>query len=214
MQDLLTNLTTLQNNQAENLLEQNFVENKGTKKFNEPYTITDLQQIIFSLEDWLLIGRNIKVEPDRIKLLINELFTMKYNSEQMHLCKLWIKYGKWAVSKKDLELSDFFPTKEQISHLQSDIISREYYYKKIQALKNEHLLELSKLRHELTSQPIDKNELDVQFNLINIITNHVDTIEQQKREIRALKKENDKLKLKIIEKELIQEAEENRKLIK
>ena len=173
-----------------------------------------MQQIIFSLEDWLLIGRNIKVEPDRIKLLINELFTMKYTSEQMHLCKLWIKYGKWAVYKKDLELSDFFPTKEQISHLQSDIVSREYYYKKIQALKNEHLLELSKLRHELTTQPPDKNELDVQFNLINIITTHVDTIEQQKREIRALKRENDKLKLKLIEKDLIQEAEENRQLIK
>jgi len=162
------------------------------------------------LEDWLLIGRNIKVQPDRINLLLNELIKMKYNAEQMYLCKLWIKYGKWAVSKKELELSDFFPTKEQISHLQTDIVSREYYYKKIQALKNEHLLELSKLRHELTFTVPDEKEIETQLNLINIITTHVDTIEYQKKQIRALEKENNKLKKNIFDSGLILEALKNK----
>ena len=128
----------------------------------------------------------------------------------MHLCKLWIKYGKWAVSKKDLELSDFFPSKEQISHLQTDIVSREYYYKKIQALKNEHLIELSKLRHELTFVPPDEKEIEVQLNLIKLITTHVDTIEYQKKQIRSLEKENIKLKKNIFDSELILETLKNK----
>lgn len=179
------------------------------KKLHEPYSFFELEQLLMSIEDWLLTGRNIKVHSDRLNLLQKELFDIKFNPEQMQLCKLYIKYGKWAVSKKDLELSDFFPTKEQISHLQSDVVSREYYSKKIQFLKNEHLLDLSKLKHELTFKPLDSEEINVQFNLIKRISSLVEEIESQKKQIKSLDREIIKLKKNIFDKDLLIEAEKN-----
>lgn len=181
----------------------------ASKKLSEPYSPLQLQQLLMSIEDWLLDGRNIKVHSERFSLLERELYAMKFNPEQMYLSKLWIKYGKWAVSKKELELSDFYPTKEQIAHLQPDIVSREYYYKKIQALKNEHLLELSKLRHELTYKPIEEEDLKVQFNLIQRISSLSETIESQKKQIRSLEKEITKLKKNLFDKDLILDAQKN-----
>lgn len=186
---------------------------KESKKLNEPYSFLELEQLLISIEDWLLTGRNIKVHSDRLNLLHKELFEIKFNPEQMHLSKLYIKFGKWAVSKKDLELSDFFPSKDQILHLQSDVVSRDYYYKKIQVLKNEQIIELSKIRHELTHKPLDQEDLKVQFNLIQRISTLAETIESQKKQIKSLDREILKLKKNIFDKDLIINADKNQKKI-
>jgi hypothetical protein len=177
-----------------------------TKKLTNPYDAEKLRLLLEKVEDWLLTVRKIKIDPEQFLILHRELLRRNFSPSQMSMATLWIKFGKWAISKKDIELSDFYPTREQIIHLESEFVSKEYMNKRLQAQKTEHEIEVSKLRYELGENRLNEAEIQQYMTGIQRITDLHTEIDRLKRELLAVIKKNTLLEYQIQEKKQIIES--------
>jgi len=162
------------------------LQNLTIRNLSEPYSSERLTGLLERIEDWLLTVRKIRIPEAQLKEIHRALLSRLYTPAQMSVASLWIKFGKWAISKKDLELSDFYPTKDQISHLESEMVSKEYHYKKMQALKTEHEIEISKLRYEIQENRLNENEIQAFFTGTQRIKDLHDEIERLRTECKRL----------------------------
>lgn len=130
--------------------------------YDLPYTEDRLSKVIDTVEDFLLDHRGIKVEPiliDNIKMF---LFNAKYTPTQFSLAKLWIERGAWPQSKKSLEVSDFYPKTSQLEFAHSQLLTHEFAYKKLNALKTEYELTFKKRLIEWEQNSMDAETFDLQ----------------------------------------------------
>jgi hypothetical protein len=177
-----------------------------TKKLTNAYDAEKLRLLLEKVEDWILTVRKIKIEPEQFLILHRELLRRNFSPSQMSMATLWIKFGKWAISKKDIELSDFYPTREQIIHLESEFVSKEYMNKRLQAQKTEFEIEVSKLRYELGENRLNESEIQQYMTGIQRITDLHSEIDRLKRELLAVIKKNTLLEYQIQEKKEIIES--------
>jgi hypothetical protein len=177
-----------------------------TKKLTNAYDAEKLRLLLEKVEDWILTVRKIKIEPEHFLILHRELMRRNFSPSQMSMATLWIKFGKWPISKKDIELSDFYPTREQIIHLESEFVSREYMNKRLQAQKTEFEIEVSKLRYELGENRLNESEIQQYMTGIQRITDLHSEIDRLKRELLAVIKKNTLLEYQIQEKKEIIES--------
>jgi hypothetical protein len=179
------------------------------RNLSQPYSSDRLTGLLERIEDWLLTVRKIRIPEEQMKEIHKALLSRLYSPAQMSVASIWIKFGKWAISKKDLELSDFYPTKDQISHLESEMVSKEYHYKKIQALKTEHEIEISKLRYEIQENRLNENEIQAFFTGTQRIKDLHDEIERLRTECKRLIQKNTLLEYSNQEKKALIEELEN-----
>ena len=165
-----------------------------------------MRLLLEKVEDWILTVRKIKIDPEQFLILHRELLRRNFSPSQMSMATLWIKFGKWAISKKDIELSDFYPTREQIIHLESEFVSKEYMNKRLQAQKTEFEIEVSKLRYELGENRLNESEIQQYMTGIQRITDLHCEIDRLKRELLAVIKKNTILEYQIQEKKQIIES--------
>jgi hypothetical protein len=125
----------------------------------------EISKFLSEIEDYLLDMKQIKILPDKLDLICEELFKVKYNEANLSIAWQWIKFGKWAQNKKELELSDFFPSEVQLDFLKQNFVTKEFYVKTLQNEKNKHLLDMSKMKKELENnlQSQDITELQLKF---------------------------------------------------
>jgi hypothetical protein len=120
------------------------------KQYNmdTPYTRDELVTLLNKVEDYLLDARNIRVPTSRYNMILQELINFKYNRKMFSLASIWLKKGKFPVSKTTLELSDFFPDKKMLEQFTDDIVSREYHIRTINSIKTDFQIEKKKLEIE------------------------------------------------------------------
>jgi hypothetical protein len=125
----------------------------------------EIEEFLTEIEDYLLEMKQIRILPDKLDLICEELFKVKYNEANLSIAWQWIKFGKWAQNKKELELSDFFPSEVQLDFLKQNFVTKEFYVKILQNEKNKHLLDMSKMKKELEQnlQSQDITELQLKF---------------------------------------------------
>lgn len=184
--------------------------NNNNKHFGKTYTKVEIFDFLAEIEDYLLEMKLIKVSPDKLDLICEELLKVKYNESQLSTAWQWIKYGKWSQNKRDIELSDFFPSETQIDFLKFNFVTKEFHIKTLQSEKNKYLMDLSKNTKELELkfQSQDITNLQLQF-LNELIKNEKVIIDLKsertmlKRKITDLEKLTDRLKDKIFSLESI-----------
>lgn len=130
--------------------------------YDLPYTEDRLSKVIDTVEDFLLDHRGIKVEPTLIDNIKMFLFNAKYTPTQFSLAKLWIERGAWPQSKKSLEVSDFYPKTSQLEFAHSQLLTHEFAYKKLNALKTEYELTFKKRLIEWEQNSMDAETFDLQ----------------------------------------------------
>lgn len=172
--NLKTSLKALQATK-ENQQEQNYENCKNVQpreqqvgkntNLDTPYTREELVELLNSVEDYILDARNIRVPHDRYNLILNELLNLKYTRKQFSLAQIWLKKGKFPISKTTLDLSDFYPDKKTLEQFSEDIVSRDYMVKSMQNLKTWYEIEISKIRKKLYEDYVSKDikELEEQY---------------------------------------------------
>lgn len=185
------------------------MQNSTVRNLDAPYTSEKLFILLEKIEDWLLTVRKIRIPEEQMQAIHKALINRKFTPAQMSVASVWIKYGKWALSKNNLDLSDFFPSREQISHLESEFVSKEFHYKKIQALKTEHEIELSKMRYEIQENRMNESDIQAFFTGTQRIKDLHDEIERLKRELKTYIKKNTLLEYLSQEKNTLIESLEN-----
>jgi hypothetical protein len=125
-----------------------FTEEKQVS-METPYTREELIKILDKVEDYLLDARNIRVPVSRYDMLLRELLNFRYNRKMFSVAIVWLKKGKFPVSKTTLELSDFFPDKKSIEQFTEDLVSKEHHLRVINSLKVDFQIERKKLEIEL-----------------------------------------------------------------
>ncbi len=172
---------------------------------NKIYNNIELDNLLVEVEDYLLEMRGIKILPTKLDLIKQELLNNKFTEQQFLLCIKWIKYGKWPNNKKEIDLSDFYPDEKSIENLKSHFVSKEYHYKVIQSLKNEFLIEKSKIIKETENKYISQEQINDQIQFMKVLIDSEKTIIDLKDEKNKLKKKisqlettNEKLKLAIV----------------
>lgn len=113
-----------------------------------PFTRDELVTLLNKVEDYLLDARNIRVPTSRYNMILQELINFKYNRKMFSLASIWLKKGKFPVSKTTLELSDFFPDKKMLEQFADDIVSREYHIRTINSIRTDFQIEKKKLEIE------------------------------------------------------------------
>ena len=186
------------------------MQNLTIRNLSEPYTSERLTGLLERIEDWLLTVRKIRIPEEQMNEIKKALLSRLYTPAQMSTASIWIKFGKWAISKKDLQLSDFYPTKEQIAHLENDMVSKEYHNKKIQALKTEHEIQISKLRYEIQENRLNEHEIQAFFTGTQRIKDLHDEIERLRTECKRLIQKNTLLEYSNQEKKTVISELENK----
>lgn len=184
-------------------------EDCKANQVKNPYTSEKLKILLDKVEDWLLLVRKIRIPKEQLNAIHKELLRRNYTPAQMSIATLWIKFGKFPVSKKDIDLSDFYPSKEQIQHLESDFVSKEYHIKTINAIKTDHDIQISKLRHELSNTRLTESDIQQYYNGTLQMINLKDQIKRLEYKLQECSRENSLLKLACEEQKRIIDELEN-----
>lgn len=131
-----------QNNEPSGFIEQKAIS------LETPFTREEIIVLLDKVEDYMLDARNIRLPTSRYDMFVKELLNFKYNRKMFSLAQIWLKKGKFPVSKTTLELSDFFPDRKTLEQFTDDIVSREYHIKAINSLRTDFEIEKKKLEIE------------------------------------------------------------------
>lgn len=186
------------------------LNDNNSKYFGKMFAKEEIFNFLEQIEDYLLEMKQIKVAPDKLDLIADELFKVKYNQSQLSIAWQWIKYGKWSQNKRELELSDFFPSDTQLEFLKQNFVTKEFHIKTLQNEKNKYLLDLSKTKKELEiqfqSQEVTQLQLQFLQELIKCEKVIIDLKSERvnlKKKITELEVLTDRLKDKIYSLECI-----------
>ena len=160
--------------------------------YDLPYTEIRLSSIIDTVEDFLLDHRGIKVEPNLIDNIKMFLFNAKYTPTQFSLAKLWIERGAWPQSKKSLEISDFYPKTSQLEFAHSQLLTHEFAYKKLNALKTEFEVSFKKRLIEWEKKNMNPETFELQQENLRLMQDLIRERMKLNIEIDKLQREIDR----------------------
>lgn len=81
--------------------------------------------------------REIHIPNERREALYKTLELRGFPDERRDVAKMWILYGDWNRKKglKTLEISDFFPSAQQLAPFQSHFVSTRFYRQKLEEVR-------------------------------------------------------------------------------
>lgn len=170
------------------MAEKNSILNNSNRHFGKIFTKLEIIQLLAEIEDYILDMKNIKVPPDKLDLISEELFKVKYNESQLSIAWQWIKFGKWSQNKRDLELADFFPSESQLDFQKNNYVTKEFHIKQLQNEKNKYLMDLSKHNKEMEIKYQSQDITTLQLQFLNELIKNEKIIVDLKSERNNLKK--------------------------
>lgn len=160
-------------------------------EYDFPYTFEGISELIDKVEDFLLDHRNIKIDPNLIDSIKYYLFNSKYTPAQYSLAKLWIEKGAWPQSKRSIEISDFYPKTTQLEFAHNNLLTKEFAYKKFNALRTDFELAMNKRIQEWRNQNIEKSVIELEEENKRQSMDFIKEKLQLKMQIDELKQKND-----------------------
>jgi len=136
------------------------IKSMTVTKFDTAYTKLEIEAIVAGVEDHLLSFRKIRVEPELVDAIVEYLFNAKYTPAQFSLAKLWIEKGAWAISKKELSVSDFYPTQHQMEFAHDELVTKEFSQRRIMYLKTEFDIMLRNEKSNWIKTYMNKDQIE------------------------------------------------------
>jgi hypothetical protein len=163
------------------------------EEYDFPYSKEGISELIDQVEDFLLDHRNIKIEPNLIDSLKSYLFNSKYTPAQYSLAKLWIEKGAWPQVKRSIEISDFYPKTNQLDFAHNNLLTKEFAYKKFNALRTDYELAMRKRIISWKEENLDKTIIDLENENKSQCIDFIKHKLELKMEIDELKQKNNLL---------------------